>query len=254
MVALKTMCRPPAAEQTGIMLALFCRALDEVNRLERRPIDSSVEYVMRTWRPQLDLPALGYADFEALAAEAERRGLIRQVTVNGQRLLQRLAARAPANDVPDYRAFIEQKLRCRLLPPAVRQRTYAVTCELLAARSVKRPALSLLDLSYVVAARLGGAAGQHSVFKLLFALVLANALVFIHNAQSHDIRVTAPAVPLEHWDGLFVTTCLAGLRRDQPSWPLDPEALAQVFGLPRTTIDSLLHNPAPRHPAAVVPT
>jgi len=252
MVALQTMRHPPVAEQSAATLALFCRALDEVNRLERRPIGSSVEYVMRTWRPRLDLPALGFADIDALAAEAERQGLIRQAIVNGHRLLQRRAATTPAPDIPDYLAFIERKLRCSLPPPAVRLRIYVTASALLAARSADRPALSLLDLSYAVAARLGGAAGQHSVFKVLFALILAKALAFIHHDQSHDIRVTAAAVPTEQWDALFVAACLSGLRRDRPAWPLNPPALAQIFGLPRASIDILLVASAPPRPPATV--
>ena len=252
MVALQTMRHPPVTEQSDATLALFCRALDEVNRLERRPIGSAVEYVMQTWRPRLDLPALGFADIDALAAEAERQGLIRQVTVSGHRLLQRCAAATPTPDIPDYRAFIERKLRCPLPPTAVRLRIYATTNALLAKRSADRPALSLLDLSYGVATRLGGAAGQHSVFKLLFALILAKALVFIHHEQSHDIRVTAAAVPTEQWDALFVATCLSGLRRDRPAWPLNPLALAQIFGLPRASIDILLVASAPPRPPATV--
>jgi len=242
MVAMQTDVHCTPKQVPADVLDLFCRALEEVNRLERRPIGSSVEYVMRLWRPQLDLPALGFADIEDLAAAAERQGLIRQATVSGQRLLQRRIAAAAPPAAAEYHAFIEHKLRCPLPPPAARQRIYAMTYAVLAERSRESAPLSLVELSYRVAGRLGGCAGQHSVFKLLFAMVLSNALIFIPHERAHDIRVTSPAALPEHWDALFAATCIAGLRRDRPEWPLDPDALSRIFGLPPATIHALVQN------------
>jgi hypothetical protein len=229
----------------GDLLDLFCQALEEVNRLERRPVCSSVEYVMRQWRASLDLSAAGFSDIESLAAEAERRGLIRLAHVGGDLLAQRKAT-SSTTALPCYRSFFERKLKCPLPPPHVRQRIYDLAVEHLTENVADASPVSLLDLSYQVSARLAGTAGQHSVFKLLFSLVLANALTVARSNRPHDIRVSTPVVPANCWDELFVITCLAGLRKDRPSWPLDTEKIAEVFGVPESMIQHLVSMPRPR--------
>ena len=237
------------------VLDLFCRALDEVNRLDRRPVCSSIEYVMRQYHGSLDLAAQGFADVEALAAEAERRGLVHVARNGTDKLVKRAGTAtvtATASGTADYRSRLERKMRCALPPAAVRERIYASVATILSSRPPGAAPLSLVDLSYRTAGRLDNAATQPSIFKLLFALVLANAFVMSRHVRLHDIRVSGPAVPVDRWDDLFVATCLAGLQHDRPECPMNPASLAAAFDVPTATVRKLLSAFARQGPHAIL--
>lgn len=250
----------PAPEDRQIAaLALFCRALDGVNRLERRPVCSAIEYVMQQLRPGFDAMATGHATVEELAALAASRGLVRLATVGGELLVQR----KPAGDgtpaeatvqaqtpVPAlYREILEEKLKCPLPSAPVRQRVFTETAAILTNREKNESPISLLDLSYRVDGRLGRRVGQRSVFKLLLALVLANAFVIAPHQRLHKIGIYGRLAPVEHWDDLFVDACLVGLRRDRPVWPLPAELLASVLDTSADRLRRLLEG-NPSAPAA----
>lgn len=241
---------PSPDDRLESALQLFCRALDEVNRLERRPVCSAIEYVMRQSQPGLELPDCGGADSEALAALAAQRGLVRLTVVNGEVLVQRRwtanesgaaeTARASEPAPALYREFLEGKLKCLLPAAPVRRRVFEETAAVLAGRIRTGGPISLMDLSFRVEGRMEGAAGQRVVFKLLFALVLASAFEIACSQRLHAIAVLAPAAPVERWDELFIGACLAGLRRDQPGCAVNPEALASVFDVAPETMRQLL--------------
>lgn len=164
------------------------------------------------------------------AAEAERRGLVRIACVGGESLVApAVPASVPAS--ADWRLFIENKLKCPLLRAAVRERIYALTEETMAERPNEQP-LALVDLSYRVARRVGGDATQPSIFKLLFALVLANVFVIARHARLHQIQVAKPAVPVAQWDRRFIASCLVGLRRGGCDLSVRQEALAAALDVP----------------------
>ena len=253
-------CAPSLDDRQHAALALFCRALDEVNRLERRPVCSAIEYVMQQLQPDFALTAGGcVATIDALAALAASRGLVRLATVGGETLVQRkcsengspseAAAREQTPAPALYRETLEGKLKCALPPAPVRQRVYAEAAAILAIREKDESPISLLDLSYRVDGRMERRIGQRSVFKLLLALVFANAFVIARNQRLHKIGILARLEPVEHWDDLFVESCLVGLRHDRPVWPLQADLLASVLDTSSERLRHLLHGNT-RAPAA----
>ncbi len=233
--------RPDA--RLDAVLDLFCQALDEVNRLERRPVCSAIEYVMGQLRPNLDLMAVGCVDIDTLAALAAQRGLVRLARVGSEALVQReqtagtwrAATSAPAR----YRKMIEGKLKCPLPSAEVRQRVFTETAAVLAEREEPDTPIALLDLSKRVERRMIPGISQCSVFKLLFALVLANAFIIARHHRLHRIGILAESAPIEQWDDLFVRACLNGLRRDRPVWPLQADLLAQTLDISTERLQNL---------------
>ena len=142
-----------------------------------------------------------------------------------------------------YRAFLRSKLHCPLPDAGTRNRVYAQTAEVLAKRAAREEAVALVDLSNRVGEALAGTVGQRTAFKLLFALVLANAFRIVRHDRPHAIRILSARAPVADWDRLFLQACLVGLRRDHPEWTLEPAVLADVFDVTpanlRRLIDSL---------------
>ena len=209
----------------------FCLALSEVNRLERRPVLSAIAFVLARLEPA------AATDIERLAAEAEKRGLVRLVQAGGDVIVRDLrpASERPAAPCPPalpaarYREFVRDKLRCPLPGAALRGRVYAGTQSALDAREAPEEPVALLDLACRVEAALRGEVGQRTVFKLLFALVLAGAFRIVRHDRPHAIRILSAREPPAAWDRLFLRACLLGLRRDRPDWPLDAAALAEAL-------------------------
>ena len=146
-----------------------------------------------------------------------------------------------------YRKQIEDKLKCPLHPAAIRRKVFAAAAAILAERAKSENAILLLDLSFRVEERLTHIIGQRSVFKLLFAIVLADAFEITPNWRLHEIAIRAQVAPVEEWDDLFVGVCLAGLRRDRPDCPIYPETLASAIDVPPATVRRLLQTP-PKKP------
>jgi len=149
-----------------------------------------------------------------------------------------------------YRKQIEDKLKCPLHPAAIRRKVFAAAAAILAERAKTENAIPLLDLSFRVEERLTHLIGQRSIFKLLFALVLADAFEITPHWRLHEIAIRASPVPVEAWDDLFVGVCLAGLRRDRPDCPLYPETLATAIDVPPATVRRLLQTPSQKPQSA----
>ncbi len=237
---------PSPADWQNAALTLFCGALEEVNRLERRPVCSAIEYVMNQLQPDFDLKALGFTGIDALATLAAERGFVRLSRVGAETLVQRHHALRETTAHPPplapalYRETLEVKLKCPLLPAPLRKQVFSATAAILESREKASPPISLVDLSYRVESRIGRHVGQNSVFKLLLALVLANAFVIERHPRLHKISILSPFLPVEQWDDLFVESCLVGLRHDRPVWPLHADLLASVLDTSAERLQHLL--------------
>jgi len=240
---------PPALDdRQGATLRLFCKALDEVNRLERRPVCSAIEFIMGRIQPGFDVRSAGFANIETLAAWAANQGLVQAIPVNGEVLVQRRFSQqlppeteAEANPTPaSYRTYIESKLKCPIPSAPIRKRVFEATVAILSDREDTDTPMSLLDLSCHVKTRLGDLIAQRSVFKLLFSIVLVNAFAISSKRRLHNIGILAPLAPVESWDDLFAESCMAGLRRDRPNCSIQADALAHALDVPVETVKRLL--------------
>jgi hypothetical protein len=245
---------------TTHLILMFCRALDEVNRLERRPVLSAIEYVMSEQNPSLDLSALGFSDLTPLALAAERQGLVRLTRSDRSKdvLVQRADAKKPSPTPPaasppalspqTYRAFLETKLKSPIPPQVVRRQMYDSVADILLSHPRETEPITLLSMSYQVSERMRATLNQQAAFKLLFALVLAGTFRIVQSERPHEIQLLSAMLPSAQWDILFQRSCVNAICRDRPKWHLCPNILAEVFGVPEDTLEWLAQHRRPCAP------
>ena len=134
------------------------------------------------------------------------------------------------SDDTAYRTYIESRLKCPLPPLSMRQNIYAVTCEELLPSSGRSLPIPLLVLSRSVTKRISGSE-QRTVFKLLFTLVIGNAMRAQRNERPHAILIEGAALPAAEWDAVFLRICVSILQQSMPSMPIFPTAIEKVFGV-----------------------